>query len=319
MKLQHVDQVREDIRIAFENKKKNQPKLFERRLELSFSNWVFGLEPLEDAAKRLQKHGVRYIELGGDYGGPDVGYHADPEKTKAILDRYGVKVSGICGFFGDRNALSTNNNFDRQTAIEYIRKEVHFCKQIGGSYMLVVPGTVGRSSPYDSSDYHRSVLTLRQVADVFVETGILCAVEPINSAEVPICSTIESVQQYIRDVNHPGVQHINGDVFHMLCGERNIPEAILKAGSQLINLHIEDSNRLPLGNGMMDVDTIIRALYLIDYNRPGCFVTGEPLGPGRDSYAIMYGMHDEAYKDKLVSDTVRTFREREEAVLSMCI
>lgn len=315
MKLQHVDQVRESIRERFEAKKKAHPEKFEKRLELSFSNWVFGLESLEEAVKRLAKYNVRYIELGGNYGGKDIGYQADYEGTKATLDRYGVKCSGICGFFGDSNALSTNNNFVRQTAVDYIRKEVAFCKAIGGAYMLVVPGTVGRSAAYDSSDYARSVLTLRSVADVFVEEGILCAVEPINSAEVPICSTVESVQQYIKDVNHPGVQHINGDIFHMLCGERNIPEAILQAGAQLVNLHVEDSNRLPLGNGMMDLDTIIRALYLIDYNREGRFVTGEPLGPGRDSYSIMFGQHSEDYKERLVAETVQTFREREEAVL----
>lgn len=315
MNLQYVDQVRKDIRERFEAKRKAEPEKFERRLELSFSNWVFGLETLEEAVRRLAKYKVRYIELGGDYGGTDVGYQADIEQTRNVLAKHGVKCSGICGFFSDSNALSTNNNFARQTAKDYIRQEVHFCKAIGGTYMLVVPGTVGRSETYDSSDYARSVLTLRSVADVFVDEGILCAVEPINSAEVPICSTIDSVQQYIRDVDHPGVQHINGDIFHMLCGEKNIAEAILRAGDQLINLHVEDSNRLPLGNGMMDLDTIIRALYLIGYNREGRFVTGEPLGPGRNSYAIMFGQHSEDYKEQLVAQTVETFRAREEAVL----
>lgn len=315
MNLQYVDQVRKDIRERFEAKRKAEPEKFERRLELSFSNWVFGLETLEEAVRRLAKYKVRYIELGGDYGGTDVGYQADIEQTRNVLAKHGVKCSGVCGFFSDSNALSTNNNFARQTAKDYIRQEVHFCKAIGGTYMLVVPGTVGRSETYDSSDYARSVLTLRSVADVFVDEGILCAVEPINSAEVPICSTIDSVQQYIRDVDHPGVQHINGDIFHMLCGEKNIAEAILRAGDQLINLHVEDSNRLPLGNGMMDLDTIIRALYLIGYNREGRFVTGEPLGPGRNSYAIMFGQHSEDYKEKLVAQTVETFRAREEAVL----
>lgn len=316
MKLSRLDEINERIRLDFEKLKAEHPERFERRMELSFSNWVFGLEDLEDAAKRLAKYGVKYIELGGDYGGKNVGYQADIETTKAILDKYGLKVSGVCGFFGDSNALSTNNNFVRQTAREYIIREVEFCKAIGGTYMLVVPGTVGRAQPYDSSDYARSVRTLRSVADVFMENNILCAVEPINSAEVPICSTVASVKQYIKDINHPGVQHINGDIFHMLCGETHISEAILEAGERLINLHIEDTNRMPIGNGMMDIDTIIRALYLMGYNQERHFVTGEPLGPGRDSYAIMYGQHSEEFKERMVADTVLYFREREEALIN---
>lgn len=315
MKLQLVDELNLKIRQDFEKLREEHPERFEKRLNISYSNWTFGLEDLEAAAARLAKYNVEYIELGGNYGGKCVGYQADIDTTKKILSKYNVKVSGVCGFFGDSNALSTNNNFARQTAMEYIIEEAKFCKAMNGTYLLVVPGTVGRAAPYDSSDYARSVKTLRSVADIFTETGVLCAIEPINSAEVPICSTVESVQQYIKDVCHPGVQHINGDVFHMLCGERHIGEAILACGERLVNLHVEDTNRMPLGNGMMDVDTIIRALYLLNYNRSGHFVTGEPLGAGRDSYAIMYGCHSESVKDQMLADTVGTLREREEALI----
>lgn len=316
MKLQKYEEINNTIKENFERLKKEQPKRLERRLDLSFSTWVFGMESLEESMDRLARYDVKYIEIGGNYGGPDVGYQTDVEGVKLLLKKYDMKCSGICGFFSDSNALSTNNNFNRQIAKDYIRKEVEFCKAIGGSYLLVVPGSVGNSVPYDTSDYARSVETLRSVADVFIENDIKCAVEPINAGEVAICSTIESVKQYIADINHPGIQYINGDIYHMLCGEKHISQSILEAGDQLINLHIEDTNRLPLGNGMMDIDTIIRALYLLEYNQEGRYVTGEPLGAGLNSYAITYGQHSKSVKEKLVSDTVQYFREREEIVLS---
>jgi sugar phosphate isomerase/epimerase len=316
MKLQNVDAVRERIKKDFEKLKKDHPVKLKRRIDISFSTWIFGLETLEESMERLARFNVRFIEIGGDYGGPDVGSQADPAGVKKLLKKYKLECSGVCGFFCDTNALSTNNNFYRQIAKDYIRQEARFCKAIGGKYLLVVPGTVGRNRTYDQSDYARSVLTLRSVADVFVTEGIKCAVEPINSGEVPICSTVDSVLGYIKDINHPGVQHINGDIYHMLRDEKNVAEAILKAGDKLVNLHLSDTNRAPIGNGMMDMDTIIRALYLIGYNRPGHFVTGEPIGAGTDSYAITYGRHPESFKEKLVKDTVECFREREEAILS---
>ena len=145
MTLQGFEQKNEKIRAAFEKRKAEHPEKCKQRLNISFSNWVFGLEELEDSVARLRKYGVDYIELGGNYGGKDVGYQADLKKTRGILDKYGMKVSGVCGFFSDDNALSTNSNFRRQTAKEYILREVEFCQEIGGTYMLVVPGTVGRS------------------------------------------------------------------------------------------------------------------------------------------------------------------------------
>ncbi len=59
---------------------------------------------------------------------------------------------------------------------------------------------------------------------------------------------------------------------------------------------------------------LIMALYCIDYNQPGCFVTPEPLGPGGDPYPAMNGKPNPALLDRLVGQTARYFREREEAV-----
>ena len=82
----------------------------------------------------------------------------------------------------------------------------------------------------------------------------------------------------------------------------------------MTNLHLADSNRCALGEGSLDVDTLIMALYLIGCNQPGCYVTPEPLGPGGDPYPAMNCMPDPERLDRLVEQTVRYIREREEAV-----
>jgi D-psicose/D-tagatose/L-ribulose 3-epimerase len=141
------------------------------------------------------------------------------------------------------------------------------------------------------------------------------AVEPIRVEEVSLVHTIADAKRYIEAVDHPGVKHINGDVFHMQAGEAHIGRAILEAGQMLVNLHIADSNRMALGEGALDLDTLIRALYLIGYNREGCYVTAEPLGPGGDPYRAMNGIPDPAVLDRLVLQTARYFREREKIIV----
>jgi D-psicose/D-tagatose/L-ribulose 3-epimerase len=98
--------------------------------------------------------------------------------------------------------------------------------------------------------------------------------------------------------------------------ESHIGEAILDAGDELTNLYLGDSNRCALGEGSMDVCTIIRAPYLIGYNQSGRFLTFERLSPGGDPYPAMYGKPDQIKLDSLVSNSVRYFRECEELVLS---
>ncbi len=303
----------EKIRLAFEELKRNHPEKLCRRLDLSWSNWGFGMESLEDSAARLEKAGIGYIELHGNHYGQDLGYKAGD--TLKILGNYGIKVAGVCGMFNDDNDLSSNRAVQRQSAVDYLKREIMFTAAVGGSYILVVPGSVGRPVAYDGMEFDRSVETLRIVADLFIKYNVKAAIEPIRSAEVSLVHTFEDARKYINAVDHPGVRHINGDVYHMQSEENHISEAILGAGDQLLNLHMADSNRCALGDGSLNLDTIIMALYLIGFNREGRFVTPEPLGPGGAPYPAMYGKPEKTQLDRMVMQTSRYFREREKALL----
>jgi sugar phosphate isomerase/epimerase len=310
---QHFEEKNARIEAAF-NQLKKSPEMLKTRLNLSWSNWGFGRESLSDSAARLEKAKVPFIELHGNHYGPDLGYNVD--ETLRILEDHNLRVSGVCGMFSADNDLSSNRPVCRQAAIDYLRREIPFTRAVGGSYILVVPAAVGRPKANDDVEFDRSVETLAGCAEWFIEHAVKAAIEPIRSAETSLVHTVEDAKRYIREVNHPGVAHINGDVYHMQSEESHLGEAILSAGDQLVNLHFADSNRCALGEGSMDVCTIIRALYLIGYNQEGRYVTFEPLGPGGDPYPAMYGKPDKARLDALVFDSIRYFRACEDIVLS---
>jgi sugar phosphate isomerase/epimerase len=129
--------------------------------------------------------------------------------------------------------------------------------------------------------------------------------------------TIDEALEYLRFVNEPSIGFVNGDIYHMLNGERHVGEAILKCGEKLLNLHIADSNRDAPGKGQIDIDTAIMAAYLVGMNREGRFITFEPLGPYPDPYVLSTGPCDIDLMDRLVRESVDYFREREEVVRSL--
>ncbi len=313
--LQPFEQLNMEIRAKFCLLKTQYPERLARRIDLSWSNWMFGRESLQTSVQRLARAGVSFIELHGNHYGPGQGY--EPKETIQILSEHGVAVSGICGMFSMENDLSSPSPQVRQNAIDYIERELEFGEAVKAGYLLVVPGAVGRPNAYDEGEFARSTSALREIGDVFVSHGVKGAIEPIRSAEVSFCHTIAEAKRYIEAVGHPGVQHINGDLYHMQSEESHIGQAILDAGGHLLNLHAADSNRCALGDGFMDLDTVIMALYIIGYNRPGCFLTPEPLGPGGDPYPAMHAGHDPAKLDELVQRSVNHFRHREALVLQM--
>ena len=314
MKKQTFESKSDKIRTAFFDLKKTNPEKFKTRLNLSWSNWGFGIEPLSASAARLQKNGIQFIELHGNHYGPDLGYKL--AETKKILSDHGIRAGGICGMFSADNDLSSNRAVHRQAAVDYLKRELDFAHQLAVDYILVVPGAVGRPAAYDKTEFDRSIATLRLVADLFVKNKVKAAIEPIRSAEVSFVHTIADAKKYLKAVDHPGIGHINGDVYHMQSEESHIGEALIDAGDQLVNLHMADSNRCALGHGAMDLDVIIMALYLIGFNTKGRYVTPEPLGPGGDPYPAMHGKPDPKSLDKLVSQTATYFRKREEELLA---
>ncbi|MCL2363707.1 MAG: sugar phosphate isomerase/epimerase [Defluviitaleaceae bacterium] len=292
--MQNYELKTKKIRDAFSEDKKQRD--FSRRLEFSWTEWPFGGEPLEASCERLKRHGVNYIELSG------LGHNAS--EVNNILRQTDMKVSGVCGMFSPEYELASPNPTVRQKAVDYIRRELTLCQAVGATYLLLVPGCVGRTVPFDDMEMQRSAETLRSVADDFVNCGIQCAMEVIQHKEVSLVKTVSEALAYIKEVNHPGIQGITGDMFHMQVEEFHMGEAIMQAGDALINFHVADSTRRTLGSGSLDLDTVIRALYLIGYNTEKRFVTAELMAkPGQSL-------------DDCVKETVAYFRLRENAVIA---
>lgn len=310
--MQNYEIKNEEIKKEFSKMLNRDSEMKNRQLRFSWSNWGFGREDIEITCKRLSRTGISYIELHGNHYGKDLGYRT--KHILPVLKDYGLKVSGICGMFSPECDMSSPSGTIRQRAVDYIKREVEFAKEVEGEYLLIVPAAVGRSQKYDESEVARSLDTLRAAADLFEQYGIKGAIEPIRSAETSIIHTVKEAKSYLKELNHPGVQWINGDVYHMQSEESHVGEAILEAGNQLINLHLADSNRGALGSGSLDIDSIIRALYIIQYDKRGGFVTPEPLGPGGTPYPAMHGVMDSHFLDAMVVQSYQYFRERESAV-----
>jgi sugar phosphate isomerase/epimerase len=297
------------IKDDFNKLKQEEPEKIKNDIKLSFSIWMFGTEKMQKSFQRLNKAGYNYVELPGNHYLNEFG--SDYKKVKKLLEKYELEVSGSCGLFSAEVDMSSSNPYTRKNAVDYIKNEVEFLEKVGGSYLILVPSAVGADGSFDKNAYLRSVETMKIAAEKIKNNSIKIAVEPIRSAEVNLINTVDKALEYIEAVDHPSVQHINGDIFHMLNEEKHLGEPIIKAQDRLVNLHLADSNRGAIGMGMIDIDLVISALYLIGYNQGAKFATGEPLGVGGDPYTLMNQSGNEEKYDFLVKQTRAYFKERE--------
>lgn len=285
------------------------------RLNLAWSTWGFGREPIADSVARLARHGVRWIELHGDHYGPDLG--TPVAEIRAALDAHGVQVSGICGMVSPESELSATSPVIRQRAIDYFRRQADLCRELGGTYVLFAAGAVGRPVKYDDHEFARAVDTAQRIAAYFEEVGVVGALEPVRPDEVSLVHTLAEGVEMLEAIDRTGVSHLNPDLYHMLAGESHLGLAILEHGHRFASIHLADTNRRALGTGHLDLDVVQMALHAVGHARPGRFCAAEPLGAGADPYTAMHGTPDPEALDALVGQTARTWREREEQLLTV--
>ncbi len=137
MKLQNFQAKNEQIRGDYLAAKKAKPKKFEAKLNLSWSNWGFGMESLDASVKRLSDNDVSFIKLHGNRYGESLGYKST--ETRKTLDDHDVRVSGVCGMFSAECDLSSNSGVVRQRAIDYIKRNVELGRDLDAKYFLMRP------------------------------------------------------------------------------------------------------------------------------------------------------------------------------------
>ena len=313
--MQNFEKIQQGIKEQFTKLLKENPEMKDETIKFSWSNWGFGLEPVEVSIERLAKNGIKYIELSGNQYSRDLGYNS--KKINKLLSRYGMKTSGICGLFSTENELAHTSPYIRQRAIEYVKRTAEFGGKVGAEYFLIVPGAVGRPVKYDDYELERVIELLKQLGDVLLENNIKGAIEPIRADEVAFVHTFQEAVDLIDAVDHKGIQHINADVYHMLHGESHIGQALLDHGDRIVNVHLADTDRKALGSAMFDLDTFLMVMYLNGYNDRNVFCSAEPLGPGADPYQAMNGLSDHKILDDLVKETAEYFYWREEEIMKI--
>lgn len=135
---------------------------------------------------------------------------------------------------------------------------------IGGAIYSYWP--VDYSQPIDKKgDWERSVESIREIAKVAEDCGVILCLEVLNRFENYLLNTAEEGVDFVKQVDHPNVK-VMLDTFHMNIEEDSMGGAIRTAGEYLGHLHIGECNRKVPGKGRIPWREIREALHDIGYD-----------------------------------------------------
>jgi D-psicose/D-tagatose/L-ribulose 3-epimerase len=218
-------------------------------------------ESLFPILEKIKKIGFDGVEVPIFNTKPEHWYAWRKKLDELDLDRV---CDTFCGFETD---LTSSNAEIRSAGLNFL-KECVDCAVVLGSDKLMGPfhGGLGifTGKPTSSEEWNYAVEAIQELAEYADSMGIMLCIEYLNRFELLITSCIDELIRFVDDVNRSNVK-IMFDTFHANIEEKNMAEAIKKAGQRIDFVQLSENDRSTPGKGNVDWAGTFEGLKAIDY------------------------------------------------------
>lgn len=192
----------------------------------------------------------------------------DVKALKKALKEYELKAV-ICGAFGASRDFTSEDTTLHKNSFTYIEACLNLCAELEtGFFGGPMYSAVGKARMVPiqqrKKEWDLAVKNLRIVCEMAAARGLQIALEPLNRFESDLINTVDDVVKLIDDIDHPAAQ-IMVDGFHMSIEEKDLEQAIIKAGEKLIHVQVSENYRGTPGTGQTNWNAYRSGLEKINY------------------------------------------------------
>ncbi len=211
-----------------------------------------------DLAAKLEFKGVEY-----NIPNP---FEVDFKHLLRLTEDHGLRISAIStgSAYLEYGLTITHPDFSiRAKALKLMEKYIEYASTHNSG---VVIGLIrGRKEGRSLREFTKSLIgSIKMLEDHCLNYNVSLLIEPLNRYEADY---INNVEEALRIIEQTGEYvKILLDTFHMNIEEKNICEAIIKAGRNTGHVHIAENNRLPPGLGSISWKDVILHLYNVGFN-----------------------------------------------------
>jgi sugar phosphate isomerase/epimerase len=195
----------------------------------------------------------------------------DPDRRRRLREtatEHGLEVVGLHWLLTKPEGLYINHPDEalRSRTEDYLRAEIDFCGDLGGTRMIV--GSPKQRNVLEEDTYEaawgRTVEVFGRLAPHAQSRGVILCIEPLAPAETNFIQTAEEARRLVEAVDHPAFRMML-DVKAM-CGDvEPIPRIIRRSAPYVKHFHANDESLGGPGSGQTDFAPIVDALEEIDY------------------------------------------------------
>ncbi len=268
---------------------------------------AYGLAMLDDMSLEEFEQAAKLVsEIGYDGLEPSVCSPStiDREAIKAILDRYGLKFSGLrSGGLYDRKGarFSDPDPEKRKRAVRLMKEMIDLagyfqCDVLFGRVQGWIPEgeSIERGKEY-------ILECVRECTEYCAQYGIRFDYEPINRYDMNYTHTPKETMAFVQRINE-GVSYkvmLLMDIYHSFLEDYQIGAAFVRSADLCGHVHFRDSNNGVPGTGVIDFKEVICILEAMGYDKWIAFEVGADFcgyaEGARATYAHIKPILDMAY------------------------
>jgi protein FrlC len=240
---------------------------------ISFNNWVYSSFPswlpsytLEEVISRLSRMGYDAIEIGcaSPHAWPDYLSNERRKEVLKYLRKHSLAVSSMLPApgGGPGNNPSSPTKEERAFTVKHYKDIVRLANEWQCSTVIYIAGwAVFGTSQTEAWNY--SLEALVDIARYAKEQGVTIAVEPTPTDS----NLVETADDALLLSEQSGESNVKVmfDTFHALYRSEVPSDYVYRMKDKLHHIHISDNDRLPPGQGTVNIDAVLRALKEIDY------------------------------------------------------
>jgi D-psicose/D-tagatose/L-ribulose 3-epimerase len=155
----------------------------------------------------------------------------------------------------------------RALGVEKNKRAIECC-QAAGAPLLVGPfhSALGQFSGQGptQAEWEWGVESMRQTAEYAQTCGVTLGVEYLNRYEIYLITSAADTLRFVKQVKHRHCRMMY-DTFHANIEEKDVTDAIRKAASHIVHVHISENDRSTPGQGQVDWKATFDALSAVGY------------------------------------------------------
>ena len=175
------------------------------------------------------------------------------EKLRALSDRSPIKPEAFCVFLPPHHRI-TGPKVNLAATLEYAGEAARRCASLGAEIIVLGSGSARRVPEGFSPKTARAqfVEFCRELAPLVDEAGITIAIEPLNSKEDNLITSIEAGARFVDEIAQPSIALL-ADYYHMNHDGEPL-QNVVDAGNRLRHAHLADTNRVAPGYAAQEAD-----------------------------------------------------------------